>query len=226
MNLIRPLQGLDQLVLNQFQKVTEKAHKKLGKTKYELIDLCNTGQAVAWTGMGCYTFIRGALIGGGFRMGAGGLLAALGAYIHIQGKKRIKEKEGREWRSIEQYGAVKEPRPNAVRGFATAVLAGWAIDIAARLTTGSNFTDFIPIEFRQMPEQYQFTVRAVETCFCSYYLFLQAEDYFHDTTLFPPKKSAQPWYSRMYHGIRNKFRPALQPQEVKVQSYIGASPCP
>jgi len=57
--MINPLTSLDELILKQYEKVTVKANKELGWSKYDLARLSTDYAATLYVGTGIYFFMGG-----------------------------------------------------------------------------------------------------------------------------------------------------------------------
>jgi len=54
-----PLTSLDELIWQQFEKVTQYAHKEYGWNKYDLSRWCDNAAALSLVGMGTYSALQG-----------------------------------------------------------------------------------------------------------------------------------------------------------------------
>lgn len=209
------LESLDMLVLEQFEKVTQKAHKELGWTKYDLSRLCSTGSGISMLGMGVYSLIAGTLTREGFSLGIGAMNTILSYKIPQWDHNEDDRKEKKELNFMIETGTSLHPfySPARLLMLATsATVTGVGLYIL--------FSDTPLRESTLDSEQARLIIRSVSMLFSIYYNSLTARMYFQGTTMFPPATSKKPfWKTLLQYAVRPfHAKPLTEPEKVNTYS--------
>ena len=111
--MTNPLTSLDELIWQQFEKVTVAANKKLGWSKYDLARIADSTAAMFLSGVGVYHTLRGvhdSSVNRPINLGLGILITSLGYLIYNSNNQRNKRWEEQEIKEIIRTGAVKQPK--------------------------------------------------------------------------------------------------------------------
>ena len=116
--MINPLISLDELIWQQFEKVTVAANKKLGWNKYDLARIADSTAAMFFSGVGVYYTLRGvhdSSITHPIYLAGGIFITSLGYFIYNSKNQRNKRAEEEEIKEIVRTGAAKEPEMSMYR---------------------------------------------------------------------------------------------------------------
>ncbi len=206
------LNSIDNLILNQFEKVNQWSHKKFGKTKYDLAQYCDDLCSGVTIGGGTYIGIMGYLAQNTSTMGVGALLNILGAGFFSYTRKRNQTEQEVELEYVEQSGASPALRLNCLRPIF--LLTGEYFVYRGVLClngfNGSGDEELIKLIGQ---ENYSLLGGLGMSASGLVWLFNTASDYFRSCTMFPPKKQK----SKLLDKIKSFFRPTseLSPQPVE-----------
>jgi len=207
-----PLNTLDEIVLAQFEKVTQYTHKKYGWDKYNLVDV------TAKFGSSTYIIAGGYDIGSSF-FGSGPVFAALGlvqiglGYLGLKFlpkfNKIIKKEE---LRLLVETGATRPPKIDPLRplwlGYSTGMVGAYGYrlyDLHQSLKVNLN-----------VPNYDSKAVLYLSVLTGGVALFtLISMNYFRNTTMTPPATKKNP-VKVLYEKVKTALLPDLQKEPVTV----------
>jgi len=202
-----PLESLDELILNKvFEPITQYAHKKLGWTKYDLMNLTSSSASAGYAGAAfynCLNYIQERNPANLIYAGVDALIA----FVFWNFKKNFAKDEERDIKLALQSSAVRAPTSIPIRplglGFGLCALFKGSTDIALENDPAQNVGNL--------------TVTSLGMGISLVYSFL----YFKDTTFFPPRAEKKKFFKTLYEGIKSKI-PGVkvpEPVTVPVQNY-------
>ncbi|MBI1969020.1 hypothetical protein HYS49_03860 [Candidatus Woesearchaeota archaeon] len=199
------LNTLDDIVLRGYEKVTYWAHKA-GKTKYDLVQVCDTGEALGFSGYGVYLSLAGTQTGNALITIAGGLCALSGLWNYSSSRKKNERQERRELQQLVNTGAAQAPynpfRGIRPLGFALGTLfLSWGIDDLIYGVEPSGFA--LPTVTK---EQYGTSLGLALMAISAVHYFRTSASYFRDTTMFPPQKDRKPLWKKVVDYVARPFR--------------------
>ncbi len=212
-----PLRTLDELVLTQFEKLTQAAHRGLGWTKYEVGTFFDNAGCVMGTGAGIYETLK-SFAGNSFRpedLVLGVLcLSASGLYA-MKAKKHNEKSEQQELDLYLKTGAVQLTFSDSKPLRPVLLTMGGSLMTLAAYYLGVREVEIAPSQYQMktLTALYLFTLGAAN-------VLLQTSDYIGDTTFIPPgaKKS---FLKTAYQSLVNKLRLAPQAEPAPVKEYVG-----
>ena|SRR3989338_2927690 len=211
-----PLTSLDELIWQQFEKVTRYAHKNYGWDKYDLAEICNSATAFSLLGGGIYDAIATYSQGGLLR----GTVAAL-AYTAVSitlknfGKDTINKWRKSDLKEFLATGAIREPTFSGIR---PAMLSMPTIlyGVSALAAAGNNILgdkNFYDGQYRAAVTLGFFMEGTALVSFVSLWYF--------EGQLFTPSSAKRPFWKTTYERIKNKFspKPTLEPAAEPISKY-------
>ena len=201
-----PLTSLDELIWQQFEKVTQYTHKEYGWDKYDCKQITDSLSGVAALGVGIYGYISGFILKEYLAfIPFGTLFSAAGISLPYLWKKENEISRTREINEIIQRGVARQPFYTWMRPLAIAAGVG-------AVSAGINFLISDGIE-----NHVKGLITIPGTAYCE---LLLASSYFSSQIMAPPctKKS---FWKTAYEGIKNKFnpKPQLEPAAVPSSHY-------
>ncbi len=193
-----PLASLDELIWNQFEKVTQYAHRNYGRDKWDLAHLANWATGVSFLGIGTYSSLMlnhsttptdQALY---TTLGVLGLTAGMaGPYIC---NKLNQSRRKAELVQLIHDSSVKIPQ------------FGWKRPLFMYLGMLSMVAGGF---YLQQETSLSKTAGLLTLCSGFSWEFMASSDYF--STQFPkPPSTKKPFWKTTYEGIKNKFKPKPQ----------------
>src|SRR3989344_8000893 len=181
-----PLESLDELILNKvFEPITQYAHKKLGWTKYDLVNFTISSASAGYAGAAFYQGIRYVQQGSATDL----LLAGVGAtlsFVLWNVKKTLAKNEEREIK-LAQKGLILPPTINSYRP----LLLLYGISMASKGGMG------IALENDPSKEINYF----IQTSLGFGLILVESSSYFKDTTFFPPGAEKKKLFKSLYESI-------------------------
>src|SRR3989338_10069535 len=206
----KPLTSLDELIWQQFEKVTQYAHKNYGWDKYDCKQVTDSLSGVAGVGFGVCSILLGynldkAFISSGY-MAMGVALAGLGICIPYLSEKADNYYRKQEVREIIQSGATQQPSFIWTRPLAIAVGIGVA---------------WIGMDFLEESKGMETRLLGLMMLPGAAHLeFSSASSYFRSQIMTPPS-TTKPFWRTTYERIKNKFspKPTLEPAAEPISKY-------
>ncbi len=220
---MNPLETLDQIVWKQYEKVTNYCNDKVGWNKYDLAKLSNDTAGIFAVGTTVYSAINSYFGMNKFvdQPNFSNLwdvivsLACIPLYLSFaktsyKESQQYKEKEEKEYQSLLETGAVKQPTISATRPaalFCFLYCISWGIyQLHGSISNNS-----------ETPQNLTKVAAALLTETVGFYgSFYTSKDYFEEQILTPPKTKGL--FKIIYDRIRNKFR-----RKTKATSSISQS---
>ncbi len=209
--MANPLTSLDELIWNQFEKVTQYAHKNYGWDKWDLAHLANWATGASFVGAGIYSFLALNHETSPVEQAVDTTFGILGLTIGMAApyafNKLNQYHREAELDQLIHSRSVKRPQFSWKRP----LFMYFGI---LTMTIGDSYL--------QGETLLNKTTGLATLCFGFSYEFSEISNYF--STQFPkPPSTKKPFWKTTYEGIKNKFqpKPQLEPAAEPIAKYAA-----
>ncbi len=216
--MTNPLTSLDELIWQQFEKVTVAANKRLGWNKYDLARIADSTAAMFFSGVGVYHTLRGvhdSSVTSSIRLGGGILITSLGYLIYNSKKQKNKRWEEEEIKEIIETGAVKQPKMYMHRPVML-TWPGYFIYRSIDHLTHRN-SKISEGSFSLSTIQYNTLAGFTLLSMGLYFLSDLSADYFRSQLMTPPSTKKSIWKAVTDYVTKPSYKAAPQPVESGVK---------
>ncbi len=210
-----PLRTLDELVLAQFEKLTQAAHRGLGWTKYDVRRCFDYATSVMGAGAGIYETLK-SFAGDSFRpeyLVLGVICLSVSGGYAMMAKKSNEKSEQRELDLYLKTGAVQLTDSKPLRPFMLTIHGSIMTSAVYYLSAREAEIALSQYQMNTLTGLVLFTIGAANA-------LLSISDYIKDTTFIPPGAKKSFWKTA-YQSLANKFRIAPQAEPAPVKEYVG-----
>lgn len=228
MELRERLETLDQAVLEQFEKLTQKANRELGWTKYDLKRVADGASSFSMGAMGMYSILTGILAEPVFSGTASivvpaaviaGTVMLEASYTGSKGCNFINDLSERAEAQLAQQGVTPAPSLNPYRPLSLLLPAAGVVMSYVIQKANTILPDGAIIQNPAFLQSLGFVLYGM-SAFISFQI---CSSYLQDTTMIPPAAEKKSFWKTLYQRAA-AIMPKPQPEKVPAPTIDYATP--